>query len=86
MAKIQFPAPEGFAVEDEIVLENGKYAIQKLHKTEENEGWSTHWRALRYGEPWPACPFPDWAPDNLTAALFNALAEAEANAEASWDD
>lgn len=61
------PIPEGETLEFEIKISNGKFTVRRFK--------SYKWQALRYDEDWPACPYPDWVPDNLTAAMAWELAE-----------
>lgn len=63
------PAPEGCVILDEIVMDGGKYRVRLLRHTDAG-GVEQRWQALRYGDDWPACPYPDWRPDNLTLVMF----------------
>lgn len=62
------PIPEDAELVAEIRI-NPKFTVRLLRH---DNGNVTHqrWQALRYDEPWPACPYPEWAPDNLTMAMF----------------
>ena len=59
------PAPEGCEILDEIVMDGGKYRIRQL-RTPKGQGW----QALRYGDDWPACPYPEWGPNNIELNMF----------------
>lgn len=60
------PIPAGEELEYEIDLDNGKYTVRKF--------MSHRWQALRYGEAWVACPFPNWSPSNMEAEAYEEIA------------
>lgn len=72
------PIPEGCKLIDEVTVNDGKYTVRLLHKENERGHMMQRWQALRYGEDWPACPYPSWSPDNLTMALFQRVVNLEA--------
>lgn len=63
------PVPAGCQLIDEVSFDGGKYTIRRLHTLKDGHTIQ-NWQALRYGDDWPACPYPDWRPDNLMLALF----------------
>ena len=70
------PIPDGCELKEEIRLDDGKFIIRLLHYTN-SQGVYQRWQALRWGEDWPACPYPDWRPDNLLLAVFFRVVQLE---------
>lgn len=62
------PIPEGENLEFELSLREGKFTLRYFT--------SGRWQALRYGEDWPACPYPSWRSESnmATAAYFELAA------------
>lgn len=67
MSKQKAPIPVGeeLELEYEFDLNDGKYTVRKFV--------SRRWQALRYGEDWPACPYPSWSPNNMEAAAYEEI-------------
>lgn len=64
------PIPFGCKLVSEVSIQQGKYIIRCLHHTDEG-GTQQRWQALRYGDDWEACPYPEWRPENnILLALF----------------
>lgn len=61
------PCPEGEVLEFEIII-GDRFIVRHFR--------SYKWQALRYGDDWPACPYPEWMPNNLEAAAFREIAAA----------